>query len=464
MGQAAVAESEIISRGLSCFEGDEDELDFSSERTGFPLAHVRKSKVGVEGWAERSGNRPAYEVADIFRLYGKEYRQRHALSREQGRAMYDIERCRTEEFGTHWDVCDMCGHREKAYCSCHNRHCPKCHGVARKIWVKERIKDLLSVPYYHTVFTLADEELHPLYLYSAEILYDLLFECAAQTLMIFGKDPHWLGAEMGFFGVLHTWGQTLWLHPHIHFVVPGGGVGEGGEWVWAKHKDTFLFPVKALSKRFRKLFTEGLKRAYEEGRLKVPPDWIHSRSNKAFDRWLRKLGGKEFVVFTKAPLGGPEGVVRYVGRYTHRVAISNHRILSIEDGQILFTYKDYKSRDEQGEYEWKEMSLPAEEFIRRFLSHILPKGFHKIRHYGFLGNGRKAQLDALKWHLLFEEGLRAGPLPGEPHSPEEEDSLRPTCPVCGVGKMLPVLIENRFGTTLIRNESYLRMKESWDTS
>jgi len=320
----------------------------------------------------------------------------------------------------------------------------------------------LPVPYYHMVFTLPDEELHPLYLYNRKLLYDLLFECAAQTLMTFGKDPRWLGAEMGFFGVLHTWGQTLWLHPHIHFVVPGGGISEYGEWVWARHKDTFLFPVKALSKRFRKLFTEGLKAAFEAGELVFAPDGKPCGSPKGFGKWLRRLGHKEFVVFAKAPLGGPEGVVRYVGRYTHRVAMSNNRILSVEGGEVRFTYKDYRSVDESGDYEWKEMTLGAEEFIRRFLFHILPKGFHKIRHYGFLGNGRKAVVDRIRWELLLEEeGIGAAPREMDPRD-DGCDKLK--CPVCGEGRMLPVLIIHRYGTVVIRNESFLRIVESWDTS
>jgi hypothetical protein len=328
--------------------------------------------------------------------------------------------------------------------------------------VKERLRDLLPVPYYHVVFTLPDEDLHPFYLYNARVLYDLLFDSASRTLLTFGRDPRWVGGEMGFRGVLHTWGQTIWLHPHVHFVVPGGGINEDGEWVWAKHEDTFLFPVKALSMRFRKLFTEGLKEAFEAGRLNFPPDHKHLESEEEFDKWLKALGQKEFVVFSKAPLGGPEGVVRYVGRYTHRVAISNHRIFSIDDGEIRFSYKDYKNSNEQEEYAWEEMSLSAGEFIRRFLYHILPKGFHKIRHYGFLGNGKKARLEQIRMYLLFEEGTGF-----DPHKEDEpdEDEERMTCPVCKVGKMLPVLVIHRFGSVLIRNISFIRMCESrYDTS
>jgi len=328
--------------------------------------------------------------------------------------------------------------------------------------VRQRLKDLLPVPYYHAVFTLPDDELHPLYLYNQRLMYDLLFESAAQTLMTFGRDPKWLGGEMGFFGVLHTWGQTLWLHPHIHFVVPGGGLDEHGQWVWARHKDTFLFPVKALSKRFRKLFTEGLKASYEAGLLSFPDDFKPGRGPKAFGKWLTRLGYKEFVVFTKAPLGGPEGVIRYVGRYTHRVAISNHRILSVEDGEVRFTYKDYRSTDESGAYEWKEMTLSAEEFIRRFLLHVLPKGFHKIRHYGFLGNGRKALAQQIRWELLLdEEGI--GSVPDE-NNTVDEDCDKLTCAICGKGILLPVVIIHRYGTVVVRNESFLLMVESSDTS
>ena len=458
MQQAVVAETDLLLKDRASLQ---DDVDFSSERNGFPLAQLRYKTPLRENQEEpKRASPPQYEVADIFRAYGAKYRAGHALSPQQGRVMFDIERCRTEEFGTHWDVCDMCGHSEKAYCSCHNRHCPKCHGVAARIWLAQRLKDLLPVPYYHMVFTLPDEQLHPLYLYNQEVIYNLLFESAAQTLLMFGRDPRWLGARMGFFGVLHTWGQTLWLHPHVHFVVQGGGINEDGEWVRATHQSTFLFPVKALSKRFRKLFTEGLAEAYEAGRLVLPPDWKYLERPKAFNKWLKILGQKEFVVFSKAPLGGAEGVLRYVGRYTHRVAISNQRILSIGEGQIRFTYKDYKEREEHGAYEWKEMTLSAEEFIRRFLNHILPKGFHKIRHYGFLGNGKKALLDQIRWYLFLEEGIAANF--GEEQDAQFSDGI--LCPVCRIGRLLPVVVNHRSGTIVIRNESYLRMQELWNTS
>ena len=276
----------------------EEKLDFSAEKGAFSFPQPPRGEGALD--PDEALRRPAHEVADVFRLHGEEYRSKHTLSSEQARAMYDIERCRTAELGEHWDVCDMCGHLEKSYCSCHNRHCPKCHGLARRIWVRNRLDDLLPVPYYHVVFTLPDEELHALYPYNQKLLYDLLFDCSAETLLLFGRDPKWLGAWMGFFGILHTWGQTMWRHPHIHYVVPGGGINEAGEWVPAKFDDTFLFPVKALSMRFRKLFTEGLKEGFEAGLINFPPDWKPGESPKAFGRWLGKLGQKEFVVFTKA--------------------------------------------------------------------------------------------------------------------------------------------------------------------
>jgi hypothetical protein len=263
---------------------------------------------------------------------------------------------------------------------------------------------------------------------------------------------------MGFFGVLHTWGQTLSLHPHIHFVVAGGGVGEGGEWVWGKNGDKFLFPVKGLSKRFRMLFVQGLKEAYEAGRVELPEECGQLGEARGFNRWLRALGHKEFVVYCKPPLGGPEGVVGYVGRYTHRVAISNHRIISIEEGRIRFSYKDYRAGNDEVSYEWKEMSLSADEFIRRFLNHVLPKGFHKIRHYGFLSNGNKGLLEQMRWHLLLEEEIVPKKIQREDEY-VDEDELRVTCPVCKVGKMLPVFICHRFGTLVIMNICYLRMCE-----
>jgi len=258
---AAPSEKRSFWESFTPEEDSGDEPGLPGMKGGFPLSHLRENEKRGRGEAF-DGGRPGHEVADIFRAYGAEFRATHALSREEGRVMYDIEHCRTQVMGSHWDVCDMCGHAERSYCSCHNRHCPKCQGAARRIWVKERLESLLPVPYYHVVFTLPDEELHPLYLYNRKILYDLLFDSAAETLMTFGRDPRWLGAEMGFFGVLHTWGQTLSLHPHVHFVVPAGGVDEWGDWVAGKHHETFLFPVKALSKRMRKLFTEGLDEAY----------------------------------------------------------------------------------------------------------------------------------------------------------------------------------------------------------
>jgi len=397
-------------------------------------------------------NRPRYEVADIFRLYGKDYRARHILTDSQKQVMFDIENCRTSALGYHLDVCDMCGFEEPSHNSCHNRHCPKCQGIASRKWLNKRLKDLLPVPYYHVVFTLPDK-IFPVCLFNQQIIYDLLFEAASQALMLFGRDPRWLGAELGFFGILHTWGQTLCMHLHVHFVVIGGGIDANGEWVGLKYKDKFLFPVEALSMTFKRLFLEGLKKAFDA--LSFPGELEKLQEKKKFQGWLGELNSKEWVVFAKAPFAGPEEVLRYVGRYTHRVAISNQRILSIENGLISFSYKDYKD-----EGQWKEMTLPSDEFIKRFLFHVLPKGFHKIRHYGFLGNNKKNKLSEIWEYLVFEEELS---LPNS-DSQETAELEGRRCPACGMGAMVPVLVVSRFRRLIIDIARFKKMQQRMDSS
>jgi hypothetical protein len=401
--------------------------------------------------------RPAYEVADIFRLYGEAYRQKHSLTPQQAAVMRDIEICRTEALGFHADVCDGCGHIEIRYNSCRNRHCPKCQGIAKRKWVNARLTQLLPIPYYHAVFTLPTQ-IFPLCQYNQELIYELIFSSAAETLKAFGKDPRWLGAEPGFYGILHTWGQTVCQHLHIHFIVTGGGLNEDGEWVSPKCGGKFLFPVCALSKVFRGKFIGGLKKAYYDGDLTIPDEKEELREPHGFEKWLNYLVARRWVVYAKAPFAGPEEVVRYIGRYTHRVAISNPRIISVGNGQVTFSYKDYKDSGRR-----KEMTLSADGFIRRFLLHVLPPGFHRIRHYGILANGKAAKNTELIRELLKTEDEA-------PEVTEDEasggDQTERICPVCGTGKMIPVLIIHPHHRKILSNDlfPYLTGEKAYDTS
>ena len=392
-----------------------------------------------------------HEVADIFQLYGQAYREKNRMSHKQHRVMYNIEHCRTSAFGYHVDVCEECGHRDPFPNSCRDRHCPKCQGISQRKWVNMRLEDILPVPYYHVVFTLP-HHLFPLSLYNKALIYDLFFQGASETLIEFGNDAKWLGGELGFFGVLHTWGQSLWHHIHGHFIVPGGALGKDGRWIYPKYKGKFLFPVSALSEVFRGKFIEGLKRAYYDGAVSIPDDLMHLGQDVGFEKWVDELVGRNWVVYCKPPFGSPEQVVQYVGRYTHRVAISNRRLVSIDGGQVRFRYKEYK----QSRLTWKEMTLKAEEFIQRFLWHVLPDGFHKIRHYGFLANGRsKGKLarirESLHEKLETQEGRSC---------PETEAVL---CPVCRKGRLITVFIIDRLGHIIRRSLSLLQPTLVLDT-
>lgn len=411
------------------------------------MAYALESREKVEG---SSHNREP-EVADIFRLYGHGYREKNRLSKKQHWVMYNIEHCRTSAFGYHVDVCEECGYRDPFPNSCRDRHCPKCQGISQRKWVKMRVEDILPVPYYHVVFTLP-HNLFPLSLYNKELIYDLLFERASETLMAFGNNPKWLGGELGFFGVLHSWGQSLWHHIHVHFIVPGGALGEDGRWIQPKYKGKFLFPVEALSKVFRGKFIEGLKRAYYDGALSIPDAMMHLGEEVEFEKWVDELVGRNWVVYCKPPFGSPEQVVRYVGRYTHRVAISNRRLVSIDGGEVRFRYKDYR----KSRITWKEMTLKAEEFIQRFLWHVLPDGFHKIRHFGFLANGRsKGKLARIREALKKELESK------EERTSEETEAV--LCPVCRKGRMVPALIIDRLGQIIARNLSLLQCGLVLDT-
>ena len=322
----------------------------------------------------------ALEVAHIFRLYGERYRETHPLSRPQLRAMRAIEICRTAALGGHVDACDQCGERTISYNSCRNRHCPKCQGLERQQWLEQRCAELLPVPYFHIVFTVP-EELNPLALADPKGIYDLLFDSASKTLLEIAADPKHLGAKVGVLAVLHTWSQTLLLHPHLHCIVPAGGLSLDRQ-TWIASREDFFLPIQVLARLFRGKFLAGVKEAWKAGRLILPEAL---RDPFAFLNLLDRLYGKAWVVYSKPPFGSPEQVLAYLARYTHRVAISNQRLLRLEGDRVTFTYKDYSQGGRV-----REMTLSAEEFIRRFLLHVLPEGFVRIRYYGLLANRHRA--------------------------------------------------------------------------
>src|SRR4029077_7917517 len=324
-------------------------------------------------------DRPRFEVADVFRCYGADYRMRNgaSMSNAQHRVMTAIEVCRTAFLGGHLEQCDQCGHQRNAYNSCANRHCPKCQSHARAQWLENRQSELLNTQYFHVVFTLPQQIATIAYQNKRE-LYGILFRAAAETLLTIAADPKHLGAEIGFFAVLHSWGQNLLHHPHLHCVVPGGGISPDGT-RWISCRPDFFLPVRVLSRLFRRLFLKYLQQAFDSGKLRFFTSLAALQDRQAFSRHLDLVRDLEWVVYAKPPFAGPQQVVDYVGRYTHRVAISNYRIVDIKDGQVKFNWKDYRDNDQQ-----KTMTLSADEFIRRFLLHVLPSGFHRIRYYGFL--------------------------------------------------------------------------------
>ena len=382
--------------------------------------------------------RPKLEVADVFRRYGEAYRESHAasLSTGQRRVMTAIELCRTAALGGHMEQCDECGHQRNAFNSCRDRHCPKCQSLARAEWLEDRQSELLDCEYFHVVFTLP-EEIAAIAYQNKKVVYDILFRATAETLSTIAADPKHLGAEIGFFAVLHTWGQNLLHHPHLHCVVPGGGIGPGGE-KWIGCRPGFFLPVRVLSRLFRRLFLEYLQKVFDTGKLQFFSALLPLGERPAFVRHLAKAQSSEWVVYAKAPFAGPEQVLDYVGRYTHRVAISNNRLLDIEGGEVSFRWKDYRQDSEQ-----KTMTLSADEFIRRFLLHVLPNGFRRIRYYGFLANRYRREKLAQCRHLL---GMRAAEATADAPPPKDYRdryekltgcTLR-ECPQCHRGRMVVV--------------------------
>jgi Putative transposase/Transposase zinc-binding domain len=378
------------------------------------------------------------EVADILRRYGDAYRQHvGGLAPRHERVIRAIEQCRTAALGGHLYVCNECGVVTERYNSCCNRHCPKCQWLDRQKWIEKRREELLPVTYFHVVFTVPDDLLNPLFRRNQKTLYNLLFGAVAQTLLEIAADPEHLGARIGFVAVLHTWGQLLQDHVHLHCIVPGGGLSpEGDRWVFSR--EDFFVHVKVLSRLLRGKLLAGLKKLAEDGELRFPHRIDPTTEPHAYQSWLDQLYGQEWVVYSKPPFGGSEHGIGYLARYTHRVAISNDRLLGIEDDRVHFRYKDYKH-----DGEWKQSSLHVFEFLRRFLLHVLPDGFQRIRYYGLLAHRcRAANLERCRTLLAL-------PAPAEPAESDSEDEetweqrllrltgIDPTiCPICGQGRLV----------------------------
>jgi hypothetical protein len=377
-------------------------------------------------------SRPQLEVAEVVRQYGAAFLARYGptLPGEQHRALRALTACRTAALGGHITQCDQCGHEVQAYNSCRHRSCPKCHGPAQAAWLTARERELLETPYCHVIFTLP-HDLGPLALQNPRPLYGLLFRAVAQALQDIAQTPRYLGAEIGGFAVLHTWGQQLHHHPHLHCVLPAGGLAPDGA-RWVPCRSHFFLPVRVLSRRFRTLYLEGLAQAYSQGQLTLAGRCLELAEPAPWRRLLTDLRDKDWVVYAKEPLREPQHVLKYLARYTHRVAISNHRLVALENGQVTFRYKDY-----QRGHRLRTQTLDAVEFLRRLMLHVPPHGFQRMRHFGFLANRvRQAKLAQCRAFLgqatrpLAREAIvnceaSTGPL-GEPGAP---------CPVCQHGRM-----------------------------
>jgi hypothetical protein len=372
------------------------------------------------------------EVADIFRRHGPAWRQANAghVSLGQLKVMSAIESCRTAVLGGHVARCEKCARTDIAYNSCRNRHCPKCQGAAAKLWLAEREADLLPVPYYHLVFTLP-APISDIAYQNKAVVYDILFKASAETLSTIAADPKHLGARVGVTSVLHTWGSALTHHPHVHMVVPGGGISLDGT-RWISCRPGFFLPVRVLSRLFRRLFIEKLLAAHTAGRLKFFGAHAALADAQAFTAYLAPSRKAEWVVYAKKPFGGPQAVLAYLSRYTHRVAIANSRLIACDRNGVTFRWKDYRR---EGRERFKTMTLATSEFIRRFLIHVLPPGFHRIRHYGLFAGG--ARIDNV---ARARELLAVPPPPRRPSQDTAPDSSEPKtlphpCPCCG-GRMI----------------------------
>ena len=368
-------------------------------------------------------------MADVFRRHGEAWRAQNAghVSAGQLRVMSAIEACPTAALGGHVERCQDCAHTRIAYNSCRNRHCPKCQGRAAAEWLAARESELLPVPYFHVVFTLPAAIGAIAYQNKAKV-YALLFKAAAETLLTIAADPKHLGADIGVTAVLHTWGQNLDHHPHLHCIVPGGGLSPDGR-RWISCRAGFFLPVRVLSRLFRRLFLQGLRAARQAGELSFFSNLVELKDPDIFERYLAPLRRSEWVVFAKRPFAGPSQVLAYLARYTHRVAISNSRLVSLADGNVRFRWKDYRQTGKA-----KVMTLAAGEFIRRFLMHTLPDGFHRIRHYGLFANGHRAEKLALCRRLLNASSATEKSVVGEGDVAVDEPHA---CPCCG-GRMIIV--------------------------
>jgi hypothetical protein len=376
--------------------------------------------------------RRSLEVADILRDHGMAWRQANAghVSLDQMKVMSAIERCRTAALGGHVARCDDCHHTAIAYNSCRNRHCPKCQGAAARDWLEARQSELLPVGYFHIVFTLpapiADIAYH-----NKRVIYDLLFKVSSETMLTIAADPKHLGAKIGIISVLHTWGSAMTHHPHVHMIVPGGGLSDDGEH-WITCRPGFFLPVFVLSRLFRRLMLERLAAAHRAGQLNFYGDHTHLAEADAFKAFLAPIKKTKWFVYAKRPFAGPEAVLAYLSRYTHRVAISNRRLIKTEADNVTFRVKDYRR---EGHERYRTMTLSAHEFIRRFLIHVLPKGLHRIRHYGLFANGNRADnLATMRAFLNVDDHNTANPSDGE-SEPQEPDTVAPPCPSCG-GRMI----------------------------
>jgi hypothetical protein len=378
------------------------------------------------------------EVADIFRAHGTAWRAANAghVSLGQLKVMSAIERCRTAALGGHVAACEDCGHERIAYNSCRNRHCPKCQGAAARDWLEARQAELLPVPYFHLVFTLPAQIADIAY-QNKRVIYGLLFQASAETMLAIAADPKHLGALIAITAVLHTWGSAMTHHPRLHMIVPGGGISPDGS-RWIACRLGFFLPVRVLSRLFRRLFLDKLTAAHKAGGLRFFNDLAPLAQPKAFAEWLAPLRNTDWVVYAKQPFAGPEAVLAYLSRYTHRVAISNSRLIRLDHNGVTFRWKDYRAngRDRQ-----KTMTLAAHEFIRRFLIHVLPKGFHRIRHTGLLANGQRAANLARARQLLAVPGHDQAATPASPDKPDEPNPYPRPCPKCGG----PMVVIETFG-------------------
>ena len=377
------------------------------------------------------------DVAEVFRRFGDAYRQQHgaSLSTAQRRVMTAIVRCRTAALGGHVEQCDACGHQRVWYNSCRNRHCPKCQSLARAEWLKDRQSELLTTPYFHVVFTLP-EQIAEIACQNKAVVYGILFRAAAETLRTIGADPKHLGAELGFFAVLHTWGQVLLHHPHLHCVVAGGGLSADGN-RWIACRGNFFLPVRVLARLFRRLFLESLGKAFDAAKLSFFGALAPLRDRRGFLSHLRPVRKSKWVVYAKPPFAGPEQVLAYVARYTHRIAISNDRLIGIEEGKVRFRWKDYRNGNRL-----KTMALTANEFIRRFLLHVLPEHFQRIRYYGFLGNRcRQEKLARCRQFLAMPQPEPSACDAAADYRDRYEEITGTSlteCPACDHGRMLVI--------------------------